>query len=324
MTGARGPLLAGPFVAVLALIPAVTSAEYFLNLLVMFFLYVIVAQSWNLLGGFTGQISLGHSAFFGVGALATRLLWVGKVPILLAVAAGGLASALLAAMIGVPCLRMRSAYLPIGTLALAMIAQATIANLFPVPGSLSREFILDYSLAARYYLALSVAIATILVVYLVTRARIGLALVAIRDDEGAAEALGVRTFRHKILALLVSTFFAGLGGGIFAYHQVSYYYEAPFDLSWAFLPALATFIGGLGTILGPILGSLCFLALSELFAGFRHLHLLIFSLTFILIVLFLPDGLMSITRLAHARSPVLAYLRRRRPQAVQKGPDARP
>ena len=99
MTGAKGLLLAVPFIAVLALIPLAVRAEYFLNLLVMFFLYVIVAQSWNLLGGFTGQISLGHSAFFGIGALATRLLWVGKVPILLAVAAGGLSSALLAAMI---------------------------------------------------------------------------------------------------------------------------------------------------------------------------------------------------------------------------------
>jgi branched-chain amino acid transport system permease protein len=310
MTDAKDLLLAGATVAVFASIPLVIRSEYLLNLLVMFFLYVIVAQSWNLLGGFTGQISLGHSAFFGVGALATRSLWVGQVPILLAVVGGGFSSALVAAIIGVPCLRMRSAYFPIGTLALAMIAQTTIANIFPVPGSLSREFISGYNLPSRYYLALSVAIATILVVYVVTRARIGLALVAIRDDEGAAEAMGVRTFRHKVFALLVSTSFAGLGGGIFAYHQVSYYYDAPFDLSWAFLPTLATFIGGVGTIPGPIVGSLCFLALSELFASFREIHILIFSFTFILIVLFLPDGLMSISRLTHTRSPVLAYLRR--------------
>jgi len=312
MTNTKELLLAGASVAVFVSVPLVLRSEYFLNLLVMFFLYVIVAQSWNLLGGVTGQISLGHSAFFGAGALATRFLWVGKAPILLAVAAGGVSSALLAAVIGVPCLRMRSAYFPIGTLALAMIAQTTIANIFPVPGSLSREFISEYSLASRYYLALSVAVVTVLVVYLVTRSRVGLALVAIRDDEGAAEAMGVKTFRYKILALLVSSAFAGLGGGTFAYHQVSYYYEAPFDLAWAFLPTLATFIGGLGTILGPIVGSLCFLALSELFASFRDLHILISSFIFILIVLFLPDGLMSVTRLARSRSPALASLRRGR------------
>ena len=303
MTNAKALLLAGISLAVLGSVPLVLRSEYFLNLLIMFFLYVIVAQSWNLLGGFTGQISLGHSAFFGAGALATRLLWVGKTPILPAVAAGGLASALMAAMIGVPCLRMRSAYFPIGTLALAMIAQSTVANIFPVPGSLSREFIVGYSLASRYYLALFVATLTVLVVYGITRARIGLALVAIRDDEGAAEAMGVKTFRYKVLATLVSSFFAGLGGGIFAYHQVSYYYEAPFDLSWAFLPTLATFIGGLGTIPGPIVGSLSFLALGEIFVSFREIHMVIFSFTFIVIVLFLPEGLMSITRRAHRRSP---------------------
>lgn len=303
MINTKDLLLAGASLAVFGSIPLVLQSEYFLNLLVMFFQYVIVAESWNLLGGFTGQISLGHSAFFGVGALATRFLWVAKVPILLAVAGGGLSSTLTAAIIGVPCLRMRSAYFPIGTLALAMIAQTTVANLFPVPGSLSREFIVGYSLASRYYLALSVAVLTVLVVYGVSRARMGLALIAIRDDEGAAEAMGVKTFRYKVLATLVSSFFAGLGGGIFAYHQVSYYYEAPFDLSWAFLPTLATFIGGLGTILGPIVGSLSFLALGEIFVSFREIHMLIFSVTFILIVLFLPEGLMSIARRAHSRPP---------------------
>ncbi len=320
MTNAKDLLLASASVAVFGSLPLVLRSEYFLNLFVMFFLYVIVAQSWNLLGGFSGQISLGHSAFFGVGALVTRILWVAKTPILLAVAGGGPASALLAAIIGVPCLRMRSAYFPIGTLALALIAQITIANLFPVQGSLSREFIEGYSLTSRYYLALSVAIATVLVVYFLTRARIGLALVAIRDDEGAAEAMGVKTFRHKVFALLVSTFFAGLGGGIFAYHQVSYYYEAPFDLSWSFLPTLATFVGGLGTLLGPIVGSALFLVLSEVFVTFREIHMVVFSLAFILIVLFLPDGLMSITRLAHTRSPVLAYLRRGRGGRPSGGP----
>ena len=294
-------LLGGACLAVFVSVPFVLRSEYFLNLLIMFFLYVIVAESWNLLGGVTGQISLGHSAFFGIGALATRFLWVGKAPILFAVAGGGLASALLATMIGVPCLRMRSAYFPIGTLALAMIAQTTVANIFPVPGSLSREFITGYSLASRYYLAMSVAVLTVLVVYVLTRARMGLALVAIRDDEGAAEAMGVKTFRYKILALLVSSAFAGLGGGTFAYHQVSYYYEAPFDLAWAFLPTLATFIGGLGTIPGPIVGSFAFLALGEIFVSFREIHMVIFAFTFILIVLFLPEGLMSITRRVHSR-----------------------
>lgn len=283
--------------ALFVIFPFMVRSEYLLNLLVMFFLYVTLAESWNLLGGFAGQISLGHSAFFGIGALITRLLWVGKIPILLALFGGGVAAALLAGIVGIPCLRMRSAYFPIGTLALSMIAQITVGNIFPLAGSLSSEYIVGYNLSSRYYLALLVAVLTVLVVYQVVNSRKGLALVAIRDDEGAAEAMGVKTFRYKILALLISSFLAGLGGGIFAYHQVSYYYYTTFELSWSFLPTLTTFIGGLGTILGPIIGSMCFLALSEIFAiSLGEIHILIFGFTFILIVLFLPGGLMSVTQ----------------------------
>jgi branched-chain amino acid transport system permease protein len=277
-------------------LPALIRSEYFLNLFLMFFLYVTVAQSWNLLGGFTGQISLGHSAFFGTGALITRLIWTAGVPIVPALIAGSLSSVVLALLVGVPCLRMRSAYFPIGTLALAMIAQITVANLFPLPGSLSRGYLTGYSMLSRYYLALAVAVLTVAVVYWIVRSRTGLALVGIRDDEAAAEAMGIRTFRHKVFALMVSSWLVGLGGGIFAYHQVSYYYYAPFELSWSFLPTLTTFIGGLGTITGPILGAACFLGLSELFAiSLGEVHLVVFAFTFILVVLFVPGGLMSIS-----------------------------
>jgi branched-chain amino acid transport system permease protein len=191
---------------------------------------------------------------------------------------------------------MRSAYFPIGTLALAMIAQITVANIFPLPGSLSSGYLVGYTILSRYYLALFAAIFTVAVVYWIVRSRTGLALVGIRDDEAAAEAMGVRTFRHKVFALMVSSLLVGLGGGIFAYHQVSYYYYAPFELSWSFLPTLTTFIGGLGTIAGPVLGAACFLGLSELFAiSLGEVHIVVFAFTFILVVLFVPGGLMSIS-----------------------------
>ena len=285
------------FVGLLAFVPLLTKSEYLVNLLVMFFLYVTLSESWNLQGGFNGQISLGHSAFFGIGALITRLLWINKVPILLALIGGALSSILLAGIVGIPCLRMKRGYFPIGTLGLAIIAQITVGNILPVPGSLPRGYIVGYSLSSRYYLALSVATLSLLVVYFVVRSRTGLAFVAIRDDEEAAEAVGIKTFRFKVKALLISAFLAGLGGGVFAYHQVSYYYQSPFELSWSFLPTLTTFIGGLGTVIGPIFGSVCFLALNELFAfTLGEVHLVIFGFTFVLIVLFVPGGLMSISQ----------------------------
>lgn len=283
------------FLVLSAVVPLLTKSEYFVNLLVMLFLYIILSLSWNLQGGFNGQISLGHSAFFGIGALATRLLWTSEVPILVALAGGGLSAVILAGIVGTPCLRMKRGYFPIGTLGLAIIAQITVGNILPVPGSLPSEYIVGYSLSSRYYLALFVAVLGLVIVYYVVRSRTGLAFVAIRDDEEAAEAIGIKTFRYKVKALLISSFVAGLGGGVFAYHQVSYYYQSPFELSWSFLPTLTTFIGGLGTLAGPIIGSVCFLALNELFAfTLGEIHLVIFGFSFILIVLFVPGGLMSI------------------------------
>jgi branched-chain amino acid transport system permease protein len=281
-------------------LPFVVKSQYILSLMITLFIYVVLAESWNLLGGYTGQVSLGHGAFFGVGALVTRLLWVNKIPIALSLPLGGLGAALLAAIVGIPCFRMRSAYFPIGTLALSMIALLTVSNLFIAAGALSPELLKSYDIFSRYYSALFIVLLSILTIHYLVRSRPGLAIVAIRDNEQAAAAIGIKTLKYKTLALLTSTFLAGLAGGIYAYQHVSYYYDAPFDLTWSFTPPLTTFIGGISTIAGPIVGSICFLALSEIFAvTLGEVHVLIFGFCFILIVLFLPGGLLSmkITRL---------------------------
>jgi len=275
-------------------LPWVVKSQYILSLMITLFIYVVLAESWNLLGGYTGQVSLGHGAFFGVGALITRLLWITKIPILLSLPLGGLAAALLAAIVGIPCFRMRLAYFPIGTLALSMIALLTVSNIFISAGALSPALLKSYEIFSRYYLALFIVILTIIVIYYLMRSRPGLAIVAIRDNEKAAAAIGIKTLKYKTLALLMSTFLAGLAGGIYAYQHVSYYYDAPFDLAWSFTPPLATFIGGISTITGPVVGSICFLALSEIFAvTLGEVHVLIFGFCFILIVLFLPGGFLS-------------------------------
>ncbi len=275
-------------------LPLVVRSQYILSLMITLFIYVILAESWNLLGGYTGQVSLGHGAFFGVGALVTRLLWINKVPVLLSLPLGGLGAALLAAIVGIPCFRMRSAYFPIGTLALSMIALLTVSNLFIAAGALSPQLLKSYEIFSRYYLGLFIVLLSIAAVYSLVRSRPGLAIVAIRDNERAAAAIGIETLKYKTLALLMSTFLAGLAGGIYAYQHVTYYYDAPFDLTWSFTAPLTTFIGGISTIGGPILGSICFLALSEIFAvTLGEVHVLIFGFCFILIVLFLPGGLLS-------------------------------
>ena len=279
----------------LALLPIFIKSVYLSSVVNTFFIYVIIGESWNLLGGFTGQISLGHAAFFGIGALITRLLWVGHVPFLLSLIAGGLSSALLAVFVGIPCFRIKQAYFPIGTLSLGMIALLAVGNLFPVPGALPKAFLDAYNSYHRYYLSLAIAILTVAVLYYLVRSRPGLAMLAIRDNEKAAGAMGARTLKYKVLSLVVSSFLAGLAGGLYAFQHVSYYYESTFDLGWSFNPALTTYIGGLGTLAGPIVGSFCFILLSEIFAhSLGQVHVVIFGFCFILIVLFFPGGLMSI------------------------------
>jgi branched-chain amino acid transport system permease protein len=281
-------------IMLLIFLPFVVKSQYILSLMITLFIYVILAESWNLLGGYTGQVSLGHGAFFGVGALVTRLLWVNKIPIFLSLPLGGIGAALLAAIVGIPCFRMRLAYFPIGTLALSMIALLTVSNIFIAAGALSTDLLKSYEIFSRYYLALCIVLLSIITIYYLVRSRPGLAIVAIRDNEKAAAAIGIKTLKYKTLALLTSTFLAGLAGGIYAYQHVSYYYDAPFDLTWSFTAPLTTFIGGISTIAGPIVGSICFLALSEIFAvTLGQVHVLIFGFCFILIVLFLPGGLLS-------------------------------
>jgi branched-chain amino acid transport system permease protein len=190
---------------------------------------------------------------------------------------------------------MRLAYFPIGTLALSMIALLTVSNIFIAASALSRELLKSYEIFSRYYLALFIVLLSIITIHYLVRSRPGLAIVAIRDNEKAAAAIGIHTLKYKTLALLTSTFLAGLAGGIYAYQHVSYYYDAPFDLTWSFTAPLTTFIGGISTIAGPIVGSICFLALSEIFAvTLGQVHVLIFGFCFILIVLFLPGGILSV------------------------------
>ena len=131
-------------------LPLIVKSQYVISLMITLFIYVVLAESWNLLGGYTGQVSLGHAAFFGMGALATRLLWLNKVPFLLSLPLGGLAAALLATVVGIPCFRMRLAYFPIGTLALGMIGILTVSNIFTNAGALPTPLLKSYEIFSRY------------------------------------------------------------------------------------------------------------------------------------------------------------------------------
>jgi len=285
-----GIVLTAGFVA----LPLVTQRNDLLNLGVQIFLAVALAQSWNLLGGYAGQITLGHAAFFGLGALVTRMLWVGGTPLYLALAAGAGVATAFGLLIGLPAFRLRGAYFSIGTLALAEILRITVGNLMPEISTIPAAALASYSIMPRYYLTLFLAVFCVAVVVLLVGSRVGLGIRAVREDEAAAEASGVGALKHKLLALAVSTALAGFTGGAFAYYHVSYYPQHAFAPSWTFDALLMAFIGGVGTVHGPVLGALFYVVFTEVLAvQWVDFHLLIFGVLFIFVVLFLPGGLVE-------------------------------
>jgi branched-chain amino acid transport system permease protein len=279
-------------VVALGVAPLVIKNESTINLVILILLYMTISSSWNILGGYTGQTNLGHAAFFGVGSLTTRLLWIGGFPFLPSLLLGGIVAVALGLLIGLPAFKLRGVYFAIGTLALAQILNITVSNVLPEMSY--NPALSDYQLLPRYYLFLALAILTVASAYLLVNSRWGLGMMAVREGEDAAESLGISALRHKLLALSVSAFFAGLVGGAFAYYHVSYYLNMPFSPEWTFDPMMMAYIGGQGTIIGPVIGSIFFVLLKQLLVwNVGEYHLIIFGVLFILIVLFLPGGLVE-------------------------------
>jgi branched-chain amino acid transport system permease protein len=292
-------------IAILVALPVVIKSDSTINLAAYVLLYVSLASSWNILGGFSGQTNLGHAAFFGAGTLATRFLWLSGWNLFPSLLAGGLLAVALALLVGIPAFRLRGVYFAIGTLALAQILYITVGNTFSMISSIPAQDLAVYQLAPRYYLFLGVALLTIGAGYVLVNSRLGLGIMAIREEEDAAESLGVSALKHKLLALSVSAFFAGLTGGAFAFYHVGYYPQLPFGPEWTFDSMMMAYIGGVGTILGPIIGAVFFVILRELLAlNLAEMHLIVFGTLFILVVLFLPGGFVGVwekTRKALAR-----------------------
>jgi len=282
-------------IAILLVFPLVIKSDSIINLAVYVLLYVSLASSWNILGGFCGQTNLGHAAFFGAGALVARNLWFGGANLFLSLLAGALVAVALALLIGVPAFRLRGVYFAIGTLALAQILYITVGNTFSMISSIPAQDLAVYQLAPRYYLFLGIALLTIATAYVLINSRLGLGIMAIREEEDAAESLGVSALKHKLIALVLSAFFGGLTGGAFAFYHVGYYPQLTFGPEWTFDSMMMAYIGGVGTIAGPIIGAVFFVILRELLAlKVAELHLVVFGTLFILVVLFLPGGFMGV------------------------------
>ncbi len=283
-------------VVLLILVPLLVIRTDVITWFTFTLLYITLSQSWNILGGYTGQQNLGHAAFFGIGALCARFLWLYGLTLPVALLAGGLAATVFAIIIGFPAFRLKGVYFVIGTLVLAEILRMVFDTILPRAHVLPSKILNVYSLIPRYYLSLLVAVLTVVTVYWLSRSRLGMGLISIREDEDAAEASGVDTHKYKLLAFLMSTFIAGLAGGIYAYYAAAARPGYLFSPIWTFDAVIIVFVGGVGTIVGPIIGAVFFVLLKQLLSLYLPggMHVLVFGILFIIVVLYLPEGLVGL------------------------------
>lgn len=293
-----------PLVCFLLLFPFLVDSEesYLVYFLFLTFLYIALAQGWNVVAGYGGQASLGQHAFFGLGAYLTAISWkagwIGYLdPIGMLISGAG--AALLAVMIGVPLLaKLRGDYFALGTLGLGEILRVVFTqggSLTGGPVGLMLPSSEYRSMIPYYFFALSTALLSLLCVWLLVRSRVGLALVAIREDEEAAAANGIHVLKFKIFAFAVGAFFAGLCGSLFAYYLFHIHPSGFFSLNWALLPVLMTILGGIGTLMGPVVGAFVLASVFELAnLWLPEIHPIFSGAFIILVTLFLPGGIMSL------------------------------
>jgi len=277
------------------------------NLLITVFYYAFLGQAWNILGGYAGQLSLGHAAFFAIGAYTSAVLAVHyAVSPWLGMFVGAVLAALLSLGIGYLGFRfgLRGFYFILLTLAAAEICRLVALHV-PILGGYTGLFInftpnpWQFQFKGKipyYFIALGFLVLASTVVWLLERSKLGTYLVAIREDEDASEALGVDTFRYKMMAYALSAALTALGGTFYAYFQ---YYLQPntvLNLNHSVDIMIRPIVGGMGTILGPILGSLLLELLGEFsrtyFAGATAgLSVVTYGILLIIVVLFLPRGI---------------------------------
>jgi branched-chain amino acid transport system permease protein len=280
-------------------LPLFQPPAYFLSFIFKIFLYVILAESWNLIGGFTGYLSFGHVAFFGIGVYTSSMLFqhLGLTPFIGAIPAGLLAS-IVAGLIGYPCLRLRGPYFAVVTLCFAFIADLIVKNWSFLGGSegihlklLPMEIQLSRSIFYEIFLGL--ALATALVARKVQNDKFGLGLAAIREDEEVAQTLRIHTANLKIKAFVLSSFFPGVAGGIYAYYISYVHPDIVFDINISILIVLMALFGGGGSWMGPLIGAVVLSVINELLSLFVQPEFarIIYGMLFMAVIIYMPDGI---------------------------------
>jgi len=290
--------------AACAAIPFVFDPEtsYIVYFLFMAFMYVTLTQAWNIVAGYAGQVTLGLHAFFGLGAYVIAIGWSrGLIGYLdpVGMFAAGCVAAILAILVGIPLLsKLRGDYFALGTLGLGEILRLmTIqGGAFTAgPTGILLPSSSFNTLTPHYFIGLFFAVLAVSVTYYVSKSSIGLALVAVRDDEAAAAASGINILKFKVLAFAVGAFFAGLCGALQAYYIFHVEPQGFYSLNWTLYPVLMCVLGGAGTLSGPVIGAIFLTAVFELAKyALPEIHPIFSGLLIIFAIMFLPKGLVGL------------------------------
>jgi branched-chain amino acid transport system permease protein len=285
-------LLAGFYLLVQLLAAKRVLLPYDLQILGLICINIMLAVSLNLINGFTGQFSIGHAGFFGIGAYASAYLTVvHDVPFLIALCAGAVFAAVIGIVIGLPALRLQGDYLAIATLGFGEIIRVVILNIPQVGGARGFSGISRATSFGHTYLFM---ILTVLIIKNFISSYHGRACIAVREDELASETLGINTTFYKVSAFTLGAFFAGLAGGLFS-HYMGYINPAANQIG--FLKSIDILImvvlGGLGSITGSIGAAIFLTLIPELLRGLAEYRMIVYPIILILIMLFRPAGLLG-------------------------------
>lgn len=297
-------LLPVGLIAILIMLPEVIRNVYVLQLLSNMFMYVVLAESWQMMAGYTKYMNLGHASFFGIGAYVGGILLhdFGISPFLTAIP-GGLLAALVAIPVGLVTLRFRGPYFAVVTIALNFLLQLIAFNTDAIGGG--RGILLNtlpYDLLTTqsvfYEVFLGMMIMTLIVSYFLHRSNFGRALKTIGEDEAAAEVLGLPTTKLKVQSYVLSAFFPGVAGALWIYNIGYIFPSSAFAVGISISVVLMTLFGGAGSWLGPLLGAPPLYLLSQLISFFISgaFDQIIFGLVLIIVVLRMPNGILGFLR----------------------------
>jgi branched-chain amino acid transport system permease protein len=299
MTGKKLLLVSALILAGMCVLP-LGLGIYPQHVLIVSLFYVMMASSWNLLAGYTGQVSFGHAAMAGIGAYASGILaakaginpWIG-------VCVGAVLAALIGLGLGALCLKMGGIYLSLTTLAFSQILHIIIVNEYDVTrGTMGLQvpaLMADYSKLGYYYIMLSAAVLILFILYWMLHSNLGLNFRAVQNDEEAARSVGVKVLQVRMLAFTVASAMAGFAGGLYGHYLLLITPEIP-SLDLQFYVLAMTVIGGMGSFIGPIVGAFALNILAEKIRDYGEYHVLVFGLVALVVARFAPNGLLGVWR----------------------------